>query len=269
MDMKKNHLCLIVMIISLIFLLSGCIKIDIKIGVDEGYTAFLSYDIEMDLEKIDIRYKERIQNALNRIGWHYQEENGFIVELDIENNPSRLVMTKRTENDSFENAYKSLESMLTNENITPFMTVDMASDNSKQQNRYIFKASTDISQIIQLSNAEELSPVLQEEFINAIETGEGTITLLLPASEIISFSHQVNILYHQAIMAVPLSYTDKTELELTGVVNINADGSPGGSIHEITHELTKYRNLTVIGTCAVLVLLLIVVLLRMISKNKR
>jgi len=267
--MRKRVLYIILLIVSLTFLLSGCFKLDIDIGVDEYNTAFLSYSVEMDLEEFDMRYKERLTNALNRIGWYYQEELGFVVELDIENNPSRLVMTKRVENGSFEQAYKSLENMLKNEDMTPFMQVDMAFNSGERQNRYIFNAITDISQVMRLSNAEELSPALQEELEKAIETGEGSITLTLPASEVISSSHSVEKLYNHAIMAAPLSYTEQTELEILGILNLHSDGTPAGSLHEIIHDLNKFRNLSIIISLAVLVLLLIVILLRKLSKNKR
>jgi len=252
----------------MILFLAGCIKIDISAGIDENYTSFLSYNIEMELKDFDERYSERIKNALNRIGWHYQEELGFTVELDIENNPCRLIMTKRMVNSSFEQAYKSLENLLTNEDMTPFMKVDMAFNGSERQDRYIFYAATDISQIIQLSNAGELSPVLQEELEKAIETGKGSITLSLPGSEIAGNSHPVDMLHHQAVMSVPLSFAGQTEIELAGVLNRLADGSPGGPLNEITHDLNRFRSLSVIVSCAVLVLLLIIFLLIKISARK-
>jgi len=267
--MKKYNIYVILLLIIMTLFLTGCIKIDISTGIDENYTAFLTYDIEMDLSNFDERYSDRLKNALNRIGWHYQEELGFTVELDIENNPNKLTMTKRVVNSNFEQAYKSLESLLTNEDMTPFMQVDMAFESSERQNRYIFSAEADISKIIQLTNDEELSPVLQEEFEKAIKTGEGSITLSLPVSEIVSSSHQTDMLYHQAVMSVPLNYTGKTEVELSGVLNRLADGSQAGSLNEITHDLNKFRSLSAIITCAIIVLLLIIFLLIKLSANKR
>jgi len=267
--MKKRTICIVLLIITLITLLSGCIKIEISTGIDEEYTAFLSYRIEMDADEIDVRYRDILSNALNRIGWHYQEYMDFSVQLDIENNPNVLVMTKKIQNNSFEQAYTALENLLKNEEMTPFMRVDMAFDSNERQDRYIISAETDISQIMRLSNYEELSPALQEQLNNALETGTGTIILTLPNSEIATHSHQINRENNQIIMDVPLSYTERTDFELSGVLNLLVDGSPGGSLNEITHELTRFRNMSIIICAAVVVLLLIILLLTKLPKKRR
>lgn len=250
-------------------LLSGCIKFDISTGIDENYTAFLSYNIELDVSDFDARYRDRLTNALNRIGWHYQQELGFIVDLDIENNPCRLTMIKRVENSSFEQAFASLEGLLKNEEITPFLQVDMAFNKTERQNRFILSAETDIPHIMGLSNAEELSPALYEQLKNAMETGEGTITVILPSSDTSIHSHPVNMYYDQVVMDVPLSYTGRTDFELAGTLNLLADGTHGGPLYIITHDLTRFRNLSVIISCAILIILLIVLLLKKLSQSKR
>jgi len=266
--MKKLILCTLLLIISLTFLLSGCIKIDISTGIDEELTAYLSYRIEMKLDEVDLRYRDILKNALNRIGWYYQEEFDFSVQMDIENNPCRLVMTKRIGNNNFEQAFNSLESLLTNEEITPFMVVNMAQDGSERQKRYIFSAETDISQIMHLSNYEELSPALQEQLSSAIETGEGNITLTLPGSEIVRHSHQASWLGNQAVITVPLSYTNRTSFELAGVLNLHSDGTPAGSVNEITSDLTWLRNVSVIVCSAVIIILLIIFLLTKLLRKR-
>jgi len=179
------------------------------------------------------------------------------------------VMTKQIRNGSFEQAYKSLENLLTDESITPFMMVDMAIDSSERQKRFVFNAETDISQILRLSNYEELSPALQEQLGDAIDNGEGSITLTLPSSETIRSSHQINKFLNQVTITVPLSLTDRTGLDYSGVLNINADGLPAGSISEITHDLTRLRNLSIVICCAVIVFLIIIFLLTRLSRKRR
>jgi len=266
--MRKIYICTILLIISLTFLLSGCIKVDINTGIDEHFTAFLTYHIEMELDKVDARYREILKNALNRIGWYYQEELDFGVQFDVENNPVVLIMTKRIENSSFEQAFGSLEDLLTNEEITPFMMVDMALDSSERQKRYIFNAETDISQILRLSNYEELSPSLQELLKNAIENGEGNITLTLPNSEVFSHSNEINIVNNQATITVPLSYTEQTSIGFAGVLNFRADGSPAGKLNEIINDLSWHITLSIILCISVIILLLIVYLLTKLSNKK-
>jgi hypothetical protein len=206
---------------------------------------------------------------LNEIGWYYQEELDFVAELNIETAPYTLTMTRRLQNNNFEQAFRSLEFLLTNESITPFMMVDMAFQSSEQQSRYILNASTDIPHIMSLSNAEELSPALQEQLEKAIETGEGSISLTMPVSEPVSSTHQVNIHNNQAVMVVPLSYTDQTGFELTGVVNLLRDGRTGGSINEIMQEQYRLRNIVFIACIVALGLILITLLVVFLKRTKR
>jgi len=266
--MRKATIIIALLLMSITFFASGCINIDINTGIDADFTSYLSYRIDMDVSEFDQRYQSLLKNALNRIGWHYQEELGFVVQMDIESDQCFLVMTRRVTNDSFEQAFESLESMLTNEDMTLFMQVDMAFQNFERQNRYLLYAETDIPQIMRLSNAEELPPSLLPRLEEAMEAGEGMITLTLPASEIVSSSHQANIVHNQAVMTVPLDFTAQTNLELAGIVNLLGDGTAAGSFDEIIREQTRQRNNVIfICSAAILVLLMTMLIINILKKR--
>jgi len=266
--MNKLKACVSIPLLSLIILLSACTKIDISTGIDADFTAYLSYRIEIDTTEVDLRYQNALKRALNQIGWYYQQELSFAVELNIETNPYYVVMTRRMQNNSFEQAYQSLEFLLTNEDITPFMMVDMAYQTTERQNRYILNASTDIPHIMSLTNSEELSPALQDQLEKAIETGEGSITLTMPSSELVSSTHQTSIQDNLAVMTVPLSYTDQTSFEITGMVNVLRDGSFGSTLNEIIQEQYRIRGIIIIASCALLGILFIIILIVLISRRK-
>jgi len=266
--MRKPVLYIALLMVLLTILLSGCIQIDIETGIDIDFTSYLSYRIALDLGEVDLQYKEILLNALNRIGWHYQENLGFTVEMHTETVPCLLIMTRRVENNSFEHAFESLAGMLANEDMTPFMQVDTEFQSYERQNMYMLGAVMNIPQIMRLSNAEDLSPLLQQQLGEAIKRGEGTITLKLPASELLSSSHQTNVSNNLAEMTVPLSYTDKTVFELTGMLNLLRDGTPAGPLEEITNELVMFRNIAIITCCAALVLLLITLLIAKLAKKR-
>ena len=265
---RRQGIHFIFAMILLTFLLSGCIQIDIDTGIDADFTAFLSYRVELDAGELDSQYQNLLKIALNNIGWHYQENLGFIVELNTETDACTLVMTRRVGNSSFEQAFNSLEGMLTNEDMTAFMQVDMAYQSFDRQNRFLISAMADIPQIMRLSNAEELSPPLQEKLEEAIATGKGAITLTLPASDIVNTSHHVNISNNQAVMTVPLSFTGQTGFELTGVLNLLRDGTPGGTLDEIIKEQTILRDISIVACCAVLAVLLLIMLVVVFRRRK-
>jgi hypothetical protein len=270
--MRKHIIIVLLLILLSLFLLSGCISIEIEAGIDEHFSSFLIYHIEFDVRDLDERYHNSIRRALNEVGWSYQEEHQFVVSFSTDSVPYVLTMTRRIENNSFEQAYASLEALLTDESITPFMTVDMAFEHSERQSRYIFEAMTDIPQVMRLSNAEELSPELQQQLEEAIATGEGSITITLPASELASSSHPADMQNNHAVMTTPLSYTNQTSLELSGIVNLLEDGLIGGLLGEIIDEQYSLRNMIVficIGVFMMLLLIMLIIILVRKSKSRR
>jgi len=267
--LKKNIVYLIFTIAILITLLSGCIEIDIETGIDENFTSYLIYRITMDVRELDERYQGLMRNALNNIGWHYQEYQGFVVELDIESDPCTLIMTRRVESNNFEQAYASLENMLTNEDITPFMYVDMAYQSFERQNRYLFNAGTDIPQIMRLSNADDLPPALIEQLDTAIIDGTGSVTVSFPASEVIDSTHRARVQNNQTTMTIPLNFTEQTNFELTAVVNLLRDGTPGGTFEQILHEQTRFREIALYIGYAAAALLVITIIIAVLTRKKK
>ena len=266
--MKKSTLFVILILLSPI-LLSGCISIEIEAGIDEHFSSFLTYHIELDVRELDERYHNTIGRALNEIGWSYQEEHQFVVSFSTDSSPYVLTMTRRIENNSFEQAYNSLEALLTDENITPFMTVDMAFERSERQSRYIFEAMTDIPQIMRLSNMEELTQGLQQQLEEAVATGEGSVTVTLPVSELASSSHQTSIQNNHVVMTAPLGFTSRTIMELSGMVNLLEDGAIGGLLGEIINEQYTLRNNIVFICAAIFTMLLLILLIIVLVRKKK
>jgi len=267
--MKKRFNFIILLLVPLTLLLSGCLEVDIDTGIDTNFTAYLTYTITVDIRELDPVNQGILRNTLHRVGLHYQDDLGFNVQVHTDAAPYSLIMTRRVSNSNFEQAYQSLKAMLTDEEMTLFMMVDMAYGSFQRQNRYLFNAQVDISQIIRLSNAVELPPALYEHLENAMDTGTGSVTLTLPASEIVSSSHQVNVTDNTAVMTVPLSFSGKTDLELTGVVNLLRDGTPGGSLSEIISNQVSLRDLSILACGAVVVILLIILLIVILVRRRR
>jgi len=253
----------------LTLLMSGCIEVDIEIGIDANFTSYLTYRISLDVRDFDEQYHDLMRNSMNRLGWHYQEYFDFNVELHLDTDPCLLIMTRRINNTSFEQAYASLKDLLTDDNITPFMQVDMVYQSFERQNKYLINAETDIPQIISLSNADDLPPALLEHFDEAILSGQGSITLSLPASEIISSAQQTEIRNNQAVLTVPLSFTDTTAFELTAAVNFLRDGTPGGTSEEIINEQNRLKEIALYTTFAAAGLLILTLLIAVLTRKKK
>jgi len=264
--MKSRLLLLIFLLCLFTLLLTGCFEISIDIGIDRGNTAYLSYKVELDVSEIDPQHHSTLSRALNSIGWHYQQELGFTAGLDTESTAYILTMSKRVDNNNFKTAFESLKTMLTDEDITAFMTVDMAIESFPRQELYLISAMLDFPKILSLSSAEELPAELMSGFDTAIETSKGTVTLTFPVSEVLKNTHEIKMQHYLAKMVVPLSFSDQTEFELAASLIFMEDGAIGASFEHISDDLVAKRNIALL-VCAIAGVILLVGLIAIFARK--
>gem|GEM_PF-1083755 len=249
--------------------LTGCLQINIGIGISDRFDAYLTYDIKLDVSEVDPQYHEILANALNKWGWHYQEELDFIVGLSTDSDIYTLTMKQSTQNADLQEAFESLKAMLTDEKMTPFMQVDMVMEHYPRRDSYLISAMLDIDYIIQQSGYEELPPDLLPELEKAIEASSGKIVLTVPVIEIDSHSHAVTDPYYaMAEMTVPIKFDDLTEFELRGSINYSEEGRQIGTTAEIIENLTKTRNIVILCAGSVLGILLIALTVSLVKRRK-
>ena len=253
---KKLYLMLI-MVAALTMLLTGCIQIYVDIGIEDDFTTYLRYEIIVDLDEYDAEFEVQIINALNQIGWHYQEELGFEVSIQTDYAPFNLTLMKRVRNNSLQEAFLSLEEMLTDETMSIFMQVDIAFESFYRQDRYLFGATLDMPQIMRLSNIGEMTPEISERINQAIADGDGLISISLPASESIETTHPATITDFRAETLILIDLTEQTEFEIEARVNYLRDGSLGPPLDEIIAQQEQWSNISVIVSGGALLLMII------------
>ena len=226
----NKMLSIVLMLVLFIFITTGCTRFDINIGIDADNTAYLSYFLEVDVSELNERQQHSFKEALYQIAVHYHRNLDFVVNLDLESNPIVFEAEKRIRNNSFEQAFESLKAMLTDEDMTVFMQVDMAQISYPQQMGYILSASTDIHRIIESNDIEELPPGIRRDFEESIEAGTGTITITLPADELEASSHDAIVRDGQLVMTVPLDFFGQTDFNILARQKLTATTAADGSI---------------------------------------
>jgi len=254
---SRKPYILFILITILTVLLTGCIRIDVSLGIDDDFTAYLIYEITIEIDEYNMEYEMQLRNALNQVGWHYQEELGFIASIQADYPPFTLTLTRRIHNSSLEQAFSALEEMLTDETMSIFMEVDMVFQRFYRQDRYLLGAMVDIPQIMRLSSIEEMTPEIMERLNRAIEEGDGLISISLPASESIETTHPVSILDNRAETLILLDFTEQTAFEIEARVNYLRDGTVGPALDEIIDEQQRMSNIAVMISGAALLLMII------------
>jgi len=206
-----------------LFITSGCVVFDVDIGIDSNNTAYLLYRLEMDIEQFNPHQQHNFKQALYQIAVHYHENLGFSVILSTEENPVVLTAEKKVQNNSFEQAFESLKSMLTDEDKTIFMQVDMAQANYPRQTGYIINATVDIPKILESNEFDNLPKDMKQSFDEAIRINSGTISISLPADALVNATHSTEIVNDRAEMEVPISFIDLTSFELSAIRNLQRD----------------------------------------------
>ncbi|MCL2221061.1 MAG: hypothetical protein FWC20_02075 [Oscillospiraceae bacterium] len=253
---KKLYILLIVAAALTVFL-TGCIRIDVSIGIEDDYTSYLTYEITIEIDEHDAEYEAQLRNALNQIGWHYQEELGFSASIHTDYPPFTLALTRRVQNNSLEQAFSSLEEMLTDETMSIFMQVDIAFERFYRQDRYLFGAMVDIPQIMRLSSIGEMTSELTERLNRAVADGDGLISISLPASESIETTHPVSITDKRAETLILMDFTEQTAFEIEARINYLRDGTVGPALDEIIEQQQQMSNIAVIISGVALLLMLI------------
>ncbi len=142
--------------------------------------------------------------------------------------------------DNDQDAFFLLKSMLTDETLTPFMKVDMASDVSDYQELYLIDASLDFSKIIDASNLKSLPPALQDEINIALQSLTGTITIELPGTEVDNFSNETVKSGTRTRMQVPMKFSEEVRFSLTTRSSVGALGFEGSSIDGINQTFNLF-----------------------------
>ena len=215
-----KRILLLFLLAFFVFGLSGCVLFDVDLGIDANNTAFLRYHLELDVSDFNNFQQHNFKQALYRLARYYHDNLGFSVNLEIDTNPLIFTAEKRIANNSFEDAFESLKSMLTDEDMTIFMQVDMAQVSYPRMSGYILNASVDIPRIIKSNELNHLPHSLMRSFDDAIHESSGVITISLPGDEIVAASHTANVADNRIEMTVPLSFVGQTAFELSAKQNI-------------------------------------------------
>jgi hypothetical protein len=262
---KKLHIILLLVTASTM-LLTGCIQMNVNIGIQDDFTAYLTYEISVTLSDEMLEHESQLRNAISQIAWHYQEELGFTVSSHTDSLPFALTMTRTIPNNSLEQAFSSLEEMLTDESMSIFMQVDTAFESFYRQDRYLLRATVDMPQSLRMSNLNELPLPVAELLNQSIENGEGLISLSFPASEVLASTHPVSPILseatgdaaaHRAEMLVLMDFANQTEFGVEARINYLRDGTIGAELDEIIAQHQQLTNISVLVSGAALLLMLI------------
>lgn len=210
-----KRLMTVFMMICLVVMLCGCMSVDIKMGIDKNYVAYLEYVIDLDGTEMSQETYDALKRSILLLRMSY-EELGFICE-DIENTleSNRLQFSMRLEKkgESLEEASAFLEEMLTNPEMTPFVNLSMADELQSAEWAFVFHGTIDAEAILKTAHIDYMPGDIKKLFEDGVQKSTVNAELKVPASEIVAGEGEVKD--GMAVVDVPVSLEAPTEITLT------------------------------------------------------
>ena len=253
-----------------LILLAGCVQMDIELGVDESYSAYITYHLHLDLSEMDGPEKISAGEGVEELLSYYETMRGVSVtppkSLD-DTDEYDFSISKSISCDSYEEAFAELRKMLTDVTVTPFIEVDMTCETTEQQQLYHIQATTDFSNVLASSNLPEFPPSLQKKIQEAFAACTGSVSVHLPGTEIENASGEAKLTEYQVSMQTPFDFNSQTPFELTTRLNLYDGMASEKTIAEILQEFqrTKYIG---IGVAAAGFLIVIAGVLLFVNARK-
>lgn len=257
--MKKR---ITVLLLLLALLLTGCTQTEIACGVDGEKNAFLTIRMELDWSDASPTLGQNLQSGFQKLADHYERKLGFAVEEEYTKTGGTLTMTLKRPAGSYEEAFSELEAMLTDETITPFLQVSMTRQTQDEVQGFGMEVTLDTGRILENLGTEVLPGDLREYFDQGLEQSTARLSLVLPASDLVSGPEGTLCENGTAQAQIPVNLTGQTSLKLStravirdGCVVTNAQELHTASIHSLE------RTVQIAGAILALALILLGILL--------
>lgn len=214
---------------------TGCSSTEISCGVDSEHNAYIKLNIAADLSDFSDEDAGAISQGLYNLTTDYELYRDFKTDYDFDSISKNLTvemeLIKSAETD--EEAFGLLKTMLTDETSTPFTELEISGNNGEYEQAYKFHGTINAEKILTTAHLDTLDPELREFFEACIKSSTVNFILELPSTEVVESSAMATNTKGKAIMTVPVSFDNPTEINLvTRACIIN------GKISDITLNST-------------------------------
>ena len=210
---------LLAAIIAILFVLPGCMHLDIRTGVDVNNKAYLQYDLEIDLKSVDPNMRTPLIDGVKELEKHYRDNLGFEVTSSKTSDSYSMTAILTVQGSDYEDAFAKLKKMLTDESITPFSGLNMDFATTEMQQLYHLSVTVDLAGMVEGSSISDLPPSMKESIEELFGTSMGTLMIELPGSEIESASGYTASNGHHITLTEILDFSGQTQAELTTRLN--------------------------------------------------
>ena len=183
--MKKRMMGLCLLLLS-IALLCGCTESEIACGVTADNTAFLRFDLELDLRELNVREQIPILTWIKDRAAELKEK-GFTVEhnaITVSNELTWLRAELRRSGESREQAVELLRQMLCDESLSPFTEASAELESQALQDAFRLQVRAEPGELLATAGIESFPKRLRERMQGWLAGSSLRLSLSLPATEL-------------------------------------------------------------------------------------
>lgn len=248
----------IVGILIALIMLSGCMNADIKYSIDEKYNVKLVYEVIIDTTNMNDDIDTGIRRIVKKLIQEYELE-GFVLEGDYESEIMDFSLTLEEQADSYEDAYKKLEEILSNPKISYFLQIDLNMEVTEYEQAFIFDVETDFKQIIDNTTLNELPPTLRNTINEGIKESTINLSLSLPHINVVELSDGVATEENGRITTfqMPINFEGLTKMRLVGRMSLDENkvlsSTIDESIQKTEDQVQLYNVLFYVGIAGMII----------------
>ena len=243
---------LFILIILLLAITTGCTKATIKYEIDKKYNVSLNYHVNIDLVDLDQELKNGINN-LARVTVKYYQEMGFIANTTFNDDNIELDLTLTKANNNYEEAFQTLNELLTNPDISFLLSVDQANKVETFDSSFSLDLKTDLSKIISATGIDNLPLSLKTAIDTELAASEVSLEFILPYSTVIEKSESITVVNDndQTYLKMAINLDEPSEFNIVTRMSLdNGKMLPvdiDTSIIETQKRIDLYHTLYYVG----------------------
>ena len=241
----------IVTALVMLTLLCGCMNMNIKYEITNKFLVKVSYEVQVDLTEIPSSEVYELKGAIVDVVTKY-EERGFIITGDYKE-VIDFKMNYEKQAESYEEAYKILDELITDPEISIFLSADMNTKAQEYEQAFFFNFETDIAKILDESGLNVLPPTIKNGIYKYMENSVINLSVIMPRVNVVEIDDKTTVEHTKknSIFSTVLSFEEATIMSFVARMSLDdgrvIDKTIDESIEATQNQIKLYGILLYVG----------------------
>ena len=261
----------IVTALVMLTLLCGCMNMNIKYEITNEFLVKVSYEVQVDLTEIPSSEVYELKGAIMDVVTKY-EKKGFVITGDYKE-VIDFKMNYEKQAESYEEAYKILEELMTDPEISIFLSADMNTKAQEYEQAFFFNFETDIAKILDESGLNVLPPTIKNGIYKYMENSAINLSVIMPRVNVVEIDNKTTVEHTKknSIFSTVLSFEEATIMDFVARMSLDdgrvIDKTIDESIESTQDQIKLYGILLYVGIAVAVLSVAVLIYLKTRKKK--